>query len=114
MREAIKMVLDEFVLSEQDKSTIVDRIMKTVDRHEHLKQYDDMFNFFTGLIVKRNVEFINYCLEVELKRYSNRGVIRTILIALKPIIHEEFFKDIVPNYEKLADKLREGSQSGRI
>ena len=83
---------------------------------KHMKElikYDIIHNNIVELInTNRDNELLNL-MEIYNHTDSNRGMLRTILMALKPIIKSQNNK-IQESYKNLGDILRKGSTHGII
>lgn len=104
-----KQELEHIVkVSERIHNAHYNQIIKTMS-------YDDIFDNI------RRITNESDCFEEDLSQYirkitglfhNDRGVLRTILMAIKPIKSRYSFLERI--YEDLSNKLREGSKTGKI
>jgi hypothetical protein len=78
--------------------------------NQDLSKYDDVYDRLLLMIEDDEFNKINQHLEL-LKTETDRGILRTALMVLKPFRNEEEIKD---NYNQVADILRSGSTHGKI
>jgi len=78
--------------------------------NQDLSKYDDVYDRLLLMIEDDEFNKINQHLEL-LKTETNRGILRTVLMVLKPFRNEEKIKD---NYNQIAELLRSGSTNNGI
>lgn len=80
-----------------------------------LKKYDDLYNYILEIIkgadFEKEIKLISI---IENNKTADKGIIRTILWTLKPIILLPEFSKVYPYYLELIAVLRGQSKSGRV
>jgi hypothetical protein len=86
----------------------IEKCLETITKT--ISIYDIEYNKVYSMIVDGKYDEINQHLE-SLKTETNRGILRTALMVLKPFRNEEIIKD---NYNQVAELLRSESTNNRI
>lgn len=84
-----------------------------MEHDDKLEKYDLLHDKFYQLIIDEDIASIKKFITI-FNKSSDRGIMRTILITLKPVIKKDTFTELKPFYERLSDSLRAGSLNQKI
>lgn len=86
----------------------------TIVNNDRLEKYDILHDKIYEFISENKIDDLNKLIKVFSNDCTDRGVLRTILMSLKPIIKNESFTQLKPSYDNISDLLRIGSLNNQI
>lgn len=86
----------------------------SIIKNKELEKLDIIHNKLQELIADVNISAIEHIIKLFNNSYTERGIIRTILLTLKPFISSKSLESLVPVYEDLSGVLRKGSLNNKI
>lgn len=86
----------------------------SIIKDRELGKFDIIHNKLQELIADVNINAIKHIINLFNNSYTERGIIRTILLTLKPFMNSKALANLVPVYEDLSSVLRKGSLNNKI
>ncbi|WP_337045437.1 hypothetical protein [Emticicia sp. 17c] len=105
--------LIDYYNSQEEQNKYEDFVQKIVE-NDTLEKYDLLHDKIYEFIDEDKINDISKLIKVFNNNCTDRGVLRTILISLKPIIHNETYKQLNSSYQSLSELLRAGSSKKKI
>lgn len=90
------------------------KFYKSIINDNSLLKFDRLRNKLCELINENNIRSLKKMVMLFDTAYTERGILRTILMTMKPIINKSEFAELKYLYECLSGRLRDGSSTNTI
>lgn len=100
--------------ADHDEQKEIQQFYNSFLKQEGLERFDLLHNTIVDLLSNKKIESAKFVIKLFNNKYTERGAIRTILMALKPLISSKSLSSINPIYEELAARLRKASLNHKI
>ncbi|MGM9476504.1 hypothetical protein ACS5PU_08735 [Pedobacter sp. GSP4] len=105
--------LIDYYLSSKEQLSI-ENFYKSIVKDDSLSKYDSIYDKLQTLLEYRDIKAIKYLINIFNNPFTERGILRTVLMTLKPYIKTKELKGLMRSYESLSATLRAESLNNRI
>jgi hypothetical protein len=105
-------LIDSYV--DNDEISEIQQMLYSISQTKSLDRFDFVHEKIYELIQADRLETLKHIIIIFNTIHTERGILRTLLMSIKPIMKNEAFSQLKPLYNSLAETLRAGSTHNTI